>query len=172
MKDLIPYVLSRDIFVYRTYQGEQTSTYISKSTTAAPNNRKSVHRSISTAVAPNNRRQLIGSSYPCRAYRKKMMMKLSLFTLTLAAGTAGAFQQPQPKAPHKVEVTPAIRPGIQHNMVGAVWNSAGFGALTSPQAKYDYVCDRDYTVAAVLLSVGMWLGLFHPSKNCRSVIYF
>ena len=103
-----------------------------------------------------------------------MMMKLSLFTLTLAVGTAGAFQQPQPKAPHKIEVMPpAIRPGIQHNMVASpFWNSAGFGALTSPQAKYDYVCDRDYTVAAVLLSVGMWLGLFHPSKNCRSVIYF
>jgi len=43
------------------------------------------------------------------------------------------------------------------------WSS--FGSPKTPEAKIDYVVDRDYSVALTLILVGIWLTMFHPSDS-------
>jgi hypothetical protein len=99
-------------------------------------------------------------------------MKLSLTFALAIAGTVGAFQ-PSSKSTltlnskNKV-VTQPVRPGASLTKAAMVairnpfWSS--FGSPKTPEAKIDYVVDRDYSVALTLILVGIWLTMFHPSK--------
>eukprot|EP00585_Thalassiosira_rotula_P005154 CAMPEP_0196160544 /NCGR_PEP_ID=MMETSP0910-20130528/46882_1 /TAXON_ID=49265 /ORGANISM="Thalassiosira rotula, Strain GSO102" /LENGTH=337 /DNA_ID=CAMNT_0041425481 /DNA_START=62 /DNA_END=1076 /DNA_ORIENTATION=+ len=104
-------------------------------------------------------------------------MKLAslLALLALNGSTVDAFQ-PASKAPlrqnakNKVIASLDSRPskGAPLTEVGMVAINPflnAFGTSKSPEAKIDYVVDRDYTVALTLIAVGMWLTLFHPSKS-------
>ena len=103
-------------------------------------------------------------------------MKLTLFlTLATATGMVGAFR-PSSKAPLRQnantnKVTPDVRPGAPLTKADMVairspfWNAMG-SQSKAPEAKIDYVVDRDYTVALTLLCVGIWLTMFHPSEWC------
>ena len=97
-------------------------------------------------------------------------MKLSLLFTLIVAGTASAFQPSakQPLANNKAGLSPDVRapPLTKADMVAIrspFWNAFSSPA-PSTQAKYDFVVDRDYTVALTLLCVGMGLTMFHPSE--------
>lgn len=98
-------------------------------------------------------------------------MKLSLLFTLIVAGTASAFQPSakQPLANNKAGLSPDVRapPLTKADMVAIrspFWNAFSSPA-PSTQAKYDFVVDRDYTVALTLLCVGMGLTMFHPSDS-------
>lgn len=97
-------------------------------------------------------------------------MKLSLLLSFTLAGAVGAFQ-PSFKAPpaqNAKNVSPKIRSELTKADMVAIrspfWNSVG-SPKTTPEAKYDFVVDRDYTVALTLICVGIWLTMFHPSDS-------
>ena len=96
-------------------------------------------------------------------------MKLPLTLTLIVAGTASAFQPSakKPLAKNKAGLSPDIRvpPLTKADMVAIrspFWNAFG---SSKPEAKYDFVVDRDYTVALTLLCVGIWLTMFHPSDS-------
>mmetsp|Transcript_30472 Transcript_30472/g.55937 ORF Transcript_30472/g.55937 Transcript_30472/m.55937 type:complete len:129 (-) Transcript_30472:1127-1513(-) len=98
---------------------------------------------------------------------------LLLALLVLTGSTVDAFQ-PASKAPlrqnAKNKVSPDSRrtkgaPLTKVDMVAINPFLNAFGTSKTPEAKIDYVVDRDYTVALTLIAVGMWLTLFHPSKS-------
>lgn len=105
-------------------------------------------------------------------------MKLSLIVTLATIVTAGAFQ-PSSKTPlagqhvkNKASslAPPDVRPGAPLTKADMVairspfWNA--FNSQNSaPEAKIDYVVDRDYTVALTLMLVGIWLTMFHPSDT-------
>lgn len=102
-----------------------------------------------------------------------MKLPSSLFAVLTLAGTVGAFQgapkEPLARKKGKDPAIPAdVRPGTPLTKADMVairspfWNA--LGADKSPEAKIDYVVDRDYSVALTLLSVGIWLTLFPPSE--------
>lgn len=97
-------------------------------------------------------------------------MKLSLLSTLAIAGTVGAFQTPLAKN-NKVSSSPVdVRPGAPLTKADMVAIRSPFGnAFTSHKtpeaARIDYVVDRDYTVALTLMSVGIWLTMFHPSES-------
>lgn len=95
-------------------------------------------------------------------------MKLSLLSTLAIAGTVGAFQGLAKN--NKVSSSPVdVRLGAPLTKADMVAIRSPFGnAFTSHKtpeaARIDYVVDRDYTVALTLMSVGIWLTMFHPSK--------
>jgi len=98
---------------------------------------------------------------------------LLLALLVLTGSTVDAFQ-PAFKAPlrqnAKNKVSPDSRrtkgaPLTKVDMVAINPFLNAFGTSKTPEAKIDYVVDRDYTVALTLIAVGMWLTLFHPSDS-------
>ena len=99
-------------------------------------------------------------------------MKFSLIIALAIANTVGVFQSSS-KSPlaHKLKnkvVSQDVRPGAPLTKADMVairnpfWNA--FGSTKTPEAKIDYVVDRDYSVALTLILVGIWLTMFHPSK--------
>ena len=108
-------------------------------------------------------------------------MKL-IVVLTIAATLAGAANAFTPSSKNKVAssnekkvMSPNSRVRVEvattlNNMVSMsspFWNtSPSRSAASSSKA----IVDRDYTVAATLLMVGIMLGLFHPSEYSPSFI--
>lgn len=99
------------------------------------------------------------------------MKKLSLILFSIATRSAvGAFQ-PQLRHNSRNKVVPQdVRPGAPLTKADMVairnpfWNAFGSTTSKTPEAKIDYVVDRDYSVALTLIVVGIWLTMFHPSK--------
>jgi len=102
-------------------------------------------------------------------------MRLSLILPLAIAGAVGAFQ-PTPKAQVKNAkvkkiVSPEVRSGASPTKADMVairspfWHAFDANVPKTPEARIDYVVDRDYTVALTLLLVGIWLTMFHPSDS-------
>ena len=94
-------------------------------------------------------------------------MKLSLLLSLTIVGSACAFQPSSNKAPSikkSTSRTQEVKP-LQIAISSPFRNV--FNSVETPQpmiSKIDYVVERDYSVALILLLVGVWLSLFHPSK--------
>ena len=95
-----------------------------------------------------------------------------VFTLIAAAGSAGAFLRHPSTSHHHVASSSSLI--VEQFCDGRADTSLGVGIrspylrvfdrVEAPEKKrVGHVIDRDYTVASVLLCVGLWLGLFGPS---------
>lgn len=107
-----------------------------------------------------------------------MRSQRQIFTLIAAAGSAGAFLH-HPSASHHHAAASSSSLIAEPFGDGRAVTSLGVGirSIRSPywqvfnraeapaQNGVGHVIDRDYTVASVLLCVGLWLGLFGPSES-------
>lgn len=136
----------------------------------------------------NFRYFIVNSSRCCRADARSPIIRGSrnwtnimrsqrqIFTLIAAAGSAGAFLH-HPSASHHHAAASSSSLIAEPFGDGRAVTSLGVGirSIRSPywqvfnraeapaQNGVGHVIDRDYTVASVLLCVGLWLGLFGPS---------
>ena len=99
----------------------------------------------------------------------KLLSPIIIIT-AFATGTA-AFQPAAKKALRKSGNSQTTAPpSITKNEMVAIrspfWNAFDRGSSSSVRgiSTGDYVVDRDYSVASILIIVGIWLSMFGPSE--------
>ena len=122
-----------------------------------------------------SRRAPTHQTFQCEShnfYGTNMISQRQIFTLIAAASSAGAFlQHPSASLRHAASSSSLI---VEPFGDGRADTSLGvgirspywhvFNRVEAPAKKgVGQVIDRDYTVASVLICVGLWLGMFGPS---------
>ena len=99
------------------------------------------------------------------------MKLLSPIIITAFATGTTAFQPAAKKALRKSGNSQTTAPpSITKNEMVAIrspfWNAFDQGSSSSVRgiSTGDYVVDRDYSVASILIIVGIWLSMFGPSE--------
>ena len=98
-------------------------------------------------------------------------MKILLSPIIIAAFATGtAFQPASKNVLHKSGNSQTIAPPRTKNEMVAIrspfWNAFDQASSSSVRgiSTGDYVVDRDYSIASLLIIVGIWLSMFGPSE--------